>query len=162
MRLRLQNRRGNASGAEMRENRRWRLTKVQLHPWIAAVAVAACAFAGVPGSTSSSLGLVAAAAQDKDSFTPMPLDSGFGRMDLSDPALPPEQIIKRVCRQGERIPGCAEPLHLPPHGARARAGRRQQGRRRVVRGGRRDLRSHGQAHGESGTLRRQNTLKQVY
>lgn len=32
--------------------------------------------------------------QDKDSFTPMPLDSGFGRMDLSEPATPPDQIIK--------------------------------------------------------------------
>jgi hypothetical protein len=37
---------------------------------------------------------LAAAAQDKASFTPMPLDSGFGRMDLSDPPIPPEQIIK--------------------------------------------------------------------
>jgi hypothetical protein len=69
--------------------------KVQLYSWIAAVAVTACAFAGVPGSTSSSLGLAAAAAQDKDSFTPMPLDSGFGRMDISDPAIPPEQIIQQ-------------------------------------------------------------------
>ena len=34
------------------------------------------------------------AAQDGDTFTPMPLDSGFGRMDLSEPAIPPEQIIK--------------------------------------------------------------------
>ena len=34
------------------------------------------------------------AAQDKDSFTPMPLDSGFGRMDISDPPIPAEQIIK--------------------------------------------------------------------
>ena len=34
-------------------------------------------------------------AQSKDSFTPMPLDSGFGRMDLSAPAIPPEQIIKQ-------------------------------------------------------------------
>jgi hypothetical protein len=33
-------------------------------------------------------------AQDKDSFTPMPLDSGFGRMDVNPPAVPPEQIIK--------------------------------------------------------------------
>ncbi len=49
--------------------------------WIAAIAVAAC--------------VLAAAAQDKDSFTPMPLDAGFGRMDLSDPAIPPEQIIKQ-------------------------------------------------------------------
>jgi len=37
---------------------------------------------------------LAAGAQDKDSFTPMPLDSGFGRMDLSQPTTPPEQIIK--------------------------------------------------------------------
>jgi hypothetical protein len=36
-----------------------------------------------------------AAAQSKDSFTPMPLDSGFGRMDLSDPAIPADQIIKQ-------------------------------------------------------------------
>lgn len=66
------------------------------HPWIAAVALAACAFAAVSGNTSSWLGLTAAAAQDKDSFTAMPLDSGFGRMDLSDPAIPPEQILQRV------------------------------------------------------------------
>jgi len=36
-----------------------------------------------------------AAAQDRDSFTPMPLDSGFGRMDLTPPSTPPEQIIKQ-------------------------------------------------------------------
>ena len=52
-----------------------------MRSWIAAIAVGACTFA--------------AAAQDKDSFTPMPLDAGFGRMDLSDPAIPPEQIIKQ-------------------------------------------------------------------
>ncbi len=34
------------------------------------------------------------AAQDKDTFTPMPLDSGFGRMDLTPPPIPAEQIIK--------------------------------------------------------------------
>jgi hypothetical protein len=68
---------------------------VRLHNWIAATAVTVCAFAGVPGSTSSPLGLVAAAAQDKDSFTAMPLDSGFGRMDISDPPIPAEQIIKQ-------------------------------------------------------------------
>lgn len=38
---------------------------------------------------------LAAAAQDKDSFTPMPLDAGFGRMDISPPATPPEEIIKQ-------------------------------------------------------------------
>jgi hypothetical protein len=39
--------------------------------------------------------LAAAAAQDKDSFTPMPLDSGFGPMNLSQPAIPVDQIIKQ-------------------------------------------------------------------
>jgi hypothetical protein len=36
-----------------------------------------------------------AQAQSKDSFTPMPLDSGFGRMDLSAPSIPADQIIKQ-------------------------------------------------------------------
>jgi hypothetical protein len=35
------------------------------------------------------------AAQNKDSFTPMALDSGFGPMDLTPPAVAPEQIIKQ-------------------------------------------------------------------
>ena len=48
--------------------------------WIAVIAMAGCA--------------LMVAAQDKDTFTPMPLDSGFGRMDISDPPVPPEQIIK--------------------------------------------------------------------
>jgi hypothetical protein len=39
------------------------------------------------------LGLTASA--QKDSFTPMPLDSGFGRLDLTDPATPPDEIIKK-------------------------------------------------------------------
>lgn len=38
---------------------------------------------------------IGAAAQEKDSFTPMPLDAGFGRLDLSDPATPPEEMIKK-------------------------------------------------------------------
>jgi hypothetical protein len=37
---------------------------------------------------------LAASAQGKDSFTPMALDSGFGHMDISEPSIPPEQIIK--------------------------------------------------------------------
>ncbi len=42
------------------------------------------------------LGLaLSAAAQSKDSFTPMSLDSGFGRMDLSEPTIPSDQIIKQ-------------------------------------------------------------------
>ena len=38
---------------------------------------------------------LAAAAQDQDSFTPMPLDSGFGKMDVAAPATPPDEIIKK-------------------------------------------------------------------
>ena len=38
---------------------------------------------------------LAAAAQDKDSFTPMPLDSGFGKLDISEPSTPPDEIIKK-------------------------------------------------------------------
>jgi hypothetical protein len=38
---------------------------------------------------------VAAAAQGKDSFTPMALDSGFGRLDLSEPAIKPAEIIRQ-------------------------------------------------------------------
>jgi hypothetical protein len=37
---------------------------------------------------------LAAAAQSKDRFTPMALDSGFGPMDASQPAIAPEQIIR--------------------------------------------------------------------
>jgi hypothetical protein len=36
-----------------------------------------------------------AAAQNKDTFTPMSLDSGFGAMDISKPTVPPEEIIKQ-------------------------------------------------------------------
>jgi len=38
-------------------------------------------------------GLTAGA--QSDSFTPMPLDSGFGKLDLTDPATPAEEIIKK-------------------------------------------------------------------
>jgi hypothetical protein len=37
----------------------------------------------------------AAHAQDKNSFTPMALDAGFGHMDLDPPATPPDEIIKK-------------------------------------------------------------------
>jgi hypothetical protein len=36
-----------------------------------------------------------AAGQSKDTFTPMSLDSGFGRMDVSAPAISPDQIVKQ-------------------------------------------------------------------
>lgn len=38
---------------------------------------------------------LAASAQNKDSFTPMALDAGFGRLDISPPSTPPEEIIKK-------------------------------------------------------------------
>jgi len=36
-----------------------------------------------------------ASAQEKDSFTPMALDAGFGHMDVTPPSTPPEEIIKQ-------------------------------------------------------------------
>ena len=39
--------------------------------------------------------LLPAGAQDRDTFTPMPLDSGFGPMDLNPPATPPDVIIQK-------------------------------------------------------------------
>lgn len=54
--------------------------------WIAVIAVAGCAL------TVAAQDVLA---QSKDTFTPMPLDSGFGRMDISDPPLPAEQVIKQ-------------------------------------------------------------------
>lgn len=38
---------------------------------------------------------LAAGAQDKDSFTPMPLDAGFGPMDISAPPVAPEEIVNK-------------------------------------------------------------------
>jgi len=49
--------------------------------WIVIIIAAGCA--------------LAASAQNKDSFTPMALDSGFGPMDLNPPSMAPEQIIKQ-------------------------------------------------------------------
>ena len=37
----------------------------------------------------AALSAVPSFAQDKDTFTPMPLDSGFGRMDLTPPQMAP-------------------------------------------------------------------------
>lgn len=54
---------------------------MKMRTWMATVVVAACA--------------VAAGAQNGGSFTPMPLDSGFGPMNLAAPSIPPEQIIKQ-------------------------------------------------------------------
>lgn len=40
-----------------------------------------------------------AAAQGKDSFTPMALDTGFGHMDVSEPAVKPEEIIRQFANK---------------------------------------------------------------
>ena len=42
-----------------------------------------------------SVGTLPAVAQDKDSFTPMALDAGFGPMDITAPTTPPEEIIRK-------------------------------------------------------------------
>ena len=39
--------------------------------------------------------LTVAANAQKDSFTPMALDAGFGKMDITAPSTPPEEIIKK-------------------------------------------------------------------
>jgi hypothetical protein len=52
----------------------------------------ALAAAGVLALVSGALG---AGAQEKDSFTPMALDSGFGKLDVSQPTTPPDEIIKK-------------------------------------------------------------------
>jgi hypothetical protein len=52
-----------------------------MRSWMAAVAMAACV-------------LTAGAQDNKDTFTPMPLDSGFGQMNLDTPTIAPDQIIK--------------------------------------------------------------------
>ncbi len=44
---------------------------------------------------AAAAGVRPAAGQEKDSFTPMALDAGFGRMDLTEPSAPPEEIIKK-------------------------------------------------------------------
>ncbi len=64
----------------MDRNKR-RETRVRNRWWLAMTMAVGC--------------VLAAGAQNKDSFTPMALDSGFGRMDVTPPAVPPEQIIKQ-------------------------------------------------------------------
>ena len=44
---------------------------------------------------AAALSALPSAAQEKDSFTPMALDAGFGAMDISTPPTPPEEIIHK-------------------------------------------------------------------
>jgi hypothetical protein len=46
-----------------------------------------------------------AAAQQKDSFTPMALDAGFGPMDLTAPAQAPEEIIRQFAAKESEFQG---------------------------------------------------------
>jgi hypothetical protein len=57
-----------------------RKISVRNRGWILALVAAGCA--------------LAASAQNKDTFTPMALDSGFGSMDLTPSSVAPEQIVK--------------------------------------------------------------------
>lgn len=64
-----------------RGNSRRSKTGLRNRIWILLPAIVACS--------------LAVAAQNKDSFTPMPLDAGFGHMDISAPTVAPEEIIKQ-------------------------------------------------------------------
>lgn len=55
---------------------------MRMRSWLAMIMVAVCGLG------------IRVAAQDKDTFTPMPLDSGFGPMNLDTPSISPDQIIK--------------------------------------------------------------------
>jgi hypothetical protein len=50
-----------------------------------------CAIAILAGLMCSG----AASTQEKDSFTPMALDAGFGKMDLNPPTMTPEEIVRK-------------------------------------------------------------------
>ena len=52
--------------------------------------------------------LLPAGAQSKNTFTPMPLDDGFGPMDRSEPPLPPAQIIKNFAAKESEFAKAAE------------------------------------------------------
>jgi hypothetical protein len=67
---------------------------VRIRYWIAAIVVAGCS--------------LLVAAQDHGTFTPMPLDSGFGRMDLTPPTIPPEQIIKEFSAKETEFRGALD------------------------------------------------------
>jgi hypothetical protein len=52
--------------------------------------------------TAAGILALSTGAQEKDSFTPMPLDAGFGKLDITDPPTPPEEIIKKfAARESE-------------------------------------------------------------
>ena len=61
--------------------KRLRRRRDSVNRWVIAILIAAGCAAG-------------AMAQEKDSFTPMALDSGFGPMDITPPAIAPEEIIR--------------------------------------------------------------------
>jgi len=66
--------------ASTRVNPTRSVINLRIHRWLVLLVAGVC---GLP-----------VVAQNTDSFTPMSLDAGFGHMDISAPAVPPEQIIK--------------------------------------------------------------------
>ncbi len=103
--------------------------------WIAAITVAGCA--------------LIAGAQGTDTFTPMSLDSGFGRMDLTPPAVPPEQIIKEFSAKETEFQDALDHYTYRREAKVETLGDDNKVTGRVVRGGRCDLRSLWRPHGES-------------
>ena len=100
-----------------------------------------------------------AAAQGKDTFTPMALDAGFGRMDLTDPSVPPETIIKQFAAKESEFEKALD------HYTYRRVVRVQtidddnKVYRRVLPGRRRDLRPLRQAHRKSGLRPREHPAR---
>ena len=74
--------------ASTRANSTRSVISLRIHRWLILLAAGVCSLPVV--------------AQNTDSFTPMSLDAGFGHMDISAPAVPPEQIIKEfAARESE-------------------------------------------------------------
>jgi hypothetical protein len=57
--------------------------------------IKSCAAAMLAGTLIIGACSVRCAAQDKDTFTPMALDAGFGHMDITPPTTPADEIIKK-------------------------------------------------------------------
>ncbi len=79
-------------------------TGMGIRNWMAAVAMAAC--------------VLTAGAQNQDTFTPMPLDSGFGSMNLNPPSIAVEQIIKDFTTKEDEYNEAYHHYTYQPGGAR--------------------------------------------
>ena len=85
------------------------------------------------------LGL-SAGAQEQDTFTPMALDAGFGKLDISEPTTPADEIIKKFAAKESEF---QEALNHYTYRRKARVQTvdddTQQGGRRMVPGRRCDV-----------------------